>query len=290
MLVLSLGVLLTTANLVPTSVWQTALEWLDQQLLRPSPGPVWVSSPPSVEDQSPGIGPIRVAVGDRMPALPLEDLNGQKVVPARPHGLPVVIEFGSSTCPICTDGLSSMQSVAERYAGRAEFLFVYCREAHRPSGGAGEYLQNGEPARRAANWQERRQGAMLLRQRIEPARRLLLDGFGSASLYDHLFAGSGADDALVVVAPDGRVALVSRWANADEIEAYLRTLPNPRASKTPRGKEGKPSRGISPAVPMPEYAPAQTFPSRMVMHHCGTQTDQDTGGFVPCIPSRTLPR
>lgn len=135
-----------------------------------------------------------------------------------------MIEWGSATCPICINGLRSMRQLAERYAGQADFYFVYCREAHVPATAHGKYLQDDRPRRQAVNAAERRQGANLLRSQVEPTRLLVLDGFGKGNLFESLFGSSGADDPMVVVGTDGRVALVSRWTDADEVEAYLKAL------------------------------------------------------------------
>jgi hypothetical protein len=221
----ALGVLAVVPALVPTEAWQSGLALLGRGATRPLAPPADLPLWPPPEDDAPGFGPIRVSVGDFLPDLDLEDLDGRKFRPAHPAAIPAVIELGSATCPICVGGLDSMRKVAERYAGRAEFFFVYCREAHRSAKAEGEYIENGRPRRQAANAAERREGAKLLRSSVEPARRLLLDGFGTGSLYEPLFGGSGADDSLIVVGTDGRVALVSRWAYADEVEAYLKGLP-----------------------------------------------------------------
>jgi hypothetical protein len=232
LLALALGWLAAGTALLPPGAWRTALAWLDREPVRVAGRPEG-SPAPSPEDDITTLGPIPVAVGDVLPDLTLEDLNGRRAPVARPAGLPVVIEFGSATCPICVDGLESMRSVAEHHAGEAEFVFVYCREAHRSTEPEVEYLYNGWPRRRAANAAERRQGAELLRKWVEPSRRMLVDGFGPDSVYDRLFGGSGADDSLVIVGADGRVAWVSRWAYADEVEAYLKDLPNPARNDRP---------------------------------------------------------
>jgi Iodothyronine deiodinase len=138
--------------------------------------------------------------------------------------LPLVVEFSSVTCPVRRAQARPMQDLARKYQGRAEFLFVYSREAHRPAGAEGEFLQAGVPARQAATPAERRQGAALLRAEVEPARRLLLDGFGADSLFEHCFGGSGADNPLLVVGADGRVALVLWWADPAEVEPVLDSL------------------------------------------------------------------
>jgi hypothetical protein len=114
-----------------------------------------------------------------------------------------------------------MKQLARRYAGRAAFAFVYSREAHCPDGGAGEYLRDGVPARQAANLTERHKGAELLRDWVEPERLLLLDGFGDESLFERLFGNADVDNPMLVVGADGKVALVSWWADAEEAERSL---------------------------------------------------------------------
>jgi thiol-disulfide isomerase/thioredoxin len=43
---------------------------------------------------------------------------------------PVVLIFGSFTCPPFRTGLTEMDALYQKYKERAEFLFVYIREAH----------------------------------------------------------------------------------------------------------------------------------------------------------------
>jgi hypothetical protein len=50
----------------------------------------------------------------------------------------------------------------------------------------------------------------------------LVDGFGDASLYERWFGGSGADDPAVVIGVDGRVQLVDRWTDAEELDRFLK--------------------------------------------------------------------
>ena len=112
-----------------------------------------------------------------------------------------------------------MKELARRYRGQALFVFVYIRDAHCENG-VGEYLRDGIPVRQAANLQERRQGAELHRGEVEPERFLLLDGFGSESLFEHLFCDDVGNPMLVVGA-DGRVRHASQWADAEEAARFL---------------------------------------------------------------------
>jgi hypothetical protein len=115
-----------------------------------------------------------------------------------------------------------MKRLARRYAGRAAFVLVYCREAHRPDDRAGEYLRDGVPIRQAMNLAERRKGAELLRAWVEPERLLLLDGFGRESLFERLFGEAGVDNPMLVVGAGGKVVLVAWWADAEMAERCLR--------------------------------------------------------------------
>lgn len=121
-----------------------------------------------------------------------------------------------------------MRELAVEFAGRAQFAFVYGPESHPllgEEGAGGDYLRDGRPLRAAVNLAERSQAAALLRDRVEPERRLLVDGFGKDSLYARLFVTPSVKNALVVVSPGGRVVFVCPSASADEVEEFLKGRP-----------------------------------------------------------------
>lgn len=74
------------------------------------------------------------ALGDTASDFTLKTLDGQAVTLSDLRGKPVVIEFGSITCPIYRGKVDTMEQIREDYAGRVHFLFVYTREEH-PTGG-----------------------------------------------------------------------------------------------------------------------------------------------------------
>jgi hypothetical protein len=83
-------------SLVPTSAWQTFLEWRAVRDIG-RPAPVALSRQPPVDVDSP-VGPIRVGRGDQLPDVAIESWEGGKVRLARFAGrVPLVIEFGSFT-------------------------------------------------------------------------------------------------------------------------------------------------------------------------------------------------
>ena len=117
-----------------------------------------------------------------------------------------------------------MRTLARRFERFVQFVFVYSRDAHMPLTALTPYLAENTPVRQAANLEERRTGAGLLRQAVEPERLLLLDGFRDQSVYERCFAGTGADDSAVLIGTDGRVLLVERWTDPNELEDFLNQI------------------------------------------------------------------
>jgi hypothetical protein len=56
-------------------------------------------------------------------------LEGSRVSLSELRGRPVVLEFGSYTCPIFCGHIEPMEAIAERHP-EATFLVLYTREAH----------------------------------------------------------------------------------------------------------------------------------------------------------------
>jgi hypothetical protein len=67
--------------------------------------------------------------GAPAPDFALRTLEGGRVSLSELRGRPVVLEFGSYTCPIFCGHVEPMEAVAERHP-EATFLVVYTREAH----------------------------------------------------------------------------------------------------------------------------------------------------------------
>src|SRR3974390_2655042 len=69
------------------------------------------------------------ALGTAAPAFELPDLTGRTHRLADLRGKPVVIEFGSYTCPIFCAQIPVMEEISHRHPDAA-FLVIYTREAH----------------------------------------------------------------------------------------------------------------------------------------------------------------
>jgi thiol-disulfide isomerase/thioredoxin len=104
--------------------------------------------------------------GDAAPAFTLEQVDGAPMTLADLRGLPVVLEFGSLTCPPCQAGFPALDGLAREFDGQAHFYFIYVREAHPER--FPEY-----PAHQS--YAGKRARAQALRDKFDTPRRVLVD-------------------------------------------------------------------------------------------------------------------
>ena len=73
----------------------------------------------------------KVVAGGAAPPHTVYDLQGNAVpLTTLWRERPVVIEFGSVSCPVFDDRISPMEKLARDYRGQADFYVLYTREAH----------------------------------------------------------------------------------------------------------------------------------------------------------------
>jgi len=167
---------------------------------------------------------LKLAAGSPAPDFALKDLEGADFHLRDPaNKKPMVLEFGSYSCPFCRREFDPMDRLLAKYKDRIDFVFIYGREAHPET--AVNPLEPGEtrPILRAADYAERVRVAQWLRQTMHPQRRILVDDFGDQSVFDRYF-DSGFDDPLVVVDKDGAVALGMNWTDAAALGGFLDQL------------------------------------------------------------------
>ena len=146
--------------------------------------------------------------GGTAPGFRLETLHGATISLNELRGRPVVLEFGSYTCPVFCAHIEPMESIARRHP-EAVFLVIYTREAH-----PGEAM----PAHRTIG-QKRRAALRLLGD--EPLRRaVLLDDLAGTV---HRAYGQ-AWDSTYVIDGAGTVVLRQAWTSPEEVDAVLADL------------------------------------------------------------------
>src|SRR5262249_17127425 len=111
-----------------------------------------------------------------------------------------------------------MAAVAQKYKGRAQFLFVYCRESH-PEGAA--FRPGSVPIRRAETLREQTETARRFASSAKPRRRVLVDEFGEQSLLQRF---GNAENPVIVLDGQGRIALKLLWSDASLVDAFLSEL------------------------------------------------------------------
>lgn len=147
-------------------------------------------------------------IGDLAPEFDLTDLDGNSVRLSDLRGRPVVLEFGSYTCPIFSDRVPAMEYLAREHP-EACFLVIYVREAH-----------PGEVQSAHRNLAEKRSAAHKLALEEALTRRVLVDSIDGAT---HRAYG-GAWNPVYVIDADGRVVMRQAWNHPSDVAAALHSL------------------------------------------------------------------
>jgi Iodothyronine deiodinase len=146
--------------------------------------------------------------GDRAPSFSLPTLDGEVVSLESLTDRPVVIEFGSYTCPIFCGQIPAMESVAHRHP-EAVFLVIYTREAH-----------PGEVTPEHRSMQAKQAAARRLLDEEPISRTILIDDLDGTV---HRCYGP-AWDSVYVLDSSHRVVLRQAWTHPDDVEAILAEL------------------------------------------------------------------
>ncbi len=156
--------------------------------------------------------------GEMAPDFELTDLDGTTVRLSNLRGRPVVIEFGSYSCPIFSDRVPAMERLAREHP-EVSFLVIAIREAH-----PGERLRQHKTAA------EKRSAARKLAIEEGIGRRVLVDDLEGTV---HRAYG-GAWNPVCVLDADGKVIFRRAWNHPDEVAAALAALAD--SSPAPTGE------------------------------------------------------
>ena len=158
--------------------------------------------------------------GDPAPDFRLEDLDGNRLRLSALRGSPVVLEFGSYTCPIFSDRAPDMERLASQHP-EAEFLVIVVREAH-----------PGEITGAHTSERQKRQAARRLAVEEAIRRRVLIDDLEGTV---HRAYG-GAWNPVYVLDAAGRIAFRRAWNHPAQVARALTALiegrPLPRENES----------------------------------------------------------
>jgi tetratricopeptide (TPR) repeat protein len=169
-------------------------------------------------DRKPGDPEGGIGVGS--PAAPISGVEVSH--PAKP----LVLIFGSYTCPKLRNSAPELKRIAAKYTRQVDFRLVYIREAHPSSGAASEWQstineRDGIALPDARNASERQEHAQLCVRKLHLDWPAVMDGMDNAAEA----AYQAWPSRVYVVGRDGSVAFSSRLGELDFQPAALeRTL------------------------------------------------------------------
>jgi len=134
---------------------------------------VW-AQPPSRKTKRPRIRQGQLKAGDAAPDLSLQDLEGKRTVKlSEMRGKPVVLIFGSCTCPPFVRTTRSTDALYAAYKDRVHFYLVYIREAHPTDGRA--IRNNRFQVKSPTSLEERRKIARDFAEEMDVSIPILVD-------------------------------------------------------------------------------------------------------------------
>lgn len=151
-------------------------------------------------------GPEGPLPGDSAPNFILEDVDGQQWELNELRGRPVVLIFGSGTCPLTAGSLPGLKALYHQQVLDAQWLLVYVREAH-----------PGESMRAHHTFDQKREQARRLRDQEHIPWPVLVDQLDGSvhqaygSLPNHIF----------LLDNEGRVAFRGAMAHAPSLRRAI---------------------------------------------------------------------
>lgn len=165
--------------------------------------------------------------GEEAPYFRLKTLEGRTVELGESlEKGPVVVEFGSYTCPIFRERHGAIERLREKYGGRISFFTVYTLEAH-PKGDVcpytgGEWVtpdneREGIFYRQPALESERRELTSTARQALRMQTTILVDDMENSTWK----AYGGAPNAAYLIGRDRIVKLRQGWLDPEELKKAI---------------------------------------------------------------------
>lgn len=169
----------------------------------------------------PSMGP---AEGEKAPAFELDDIEGNAVSLESLLGKPVVIEFGSYTCPVFRRKVEDIESLRKEFGDSVNWVLIYTMEAHPTDGWAIDInTRDGIEFAQHTSIEERLTCARACSEEMNLAIRVLVDGIDDAITV----AYSGKPNRGYVLDAEGVVVSRQVWIDTEETGELLREMTGP---------------------------------------------------------------
>jgi len=152
----------------------------------------------------------RVAAGKKALDKTLYDLTGNTIQLSQLwKEKPIVVEFGSITCPVFTSKIPPMDLLAKEYSGRVDFYVLYVREVH-PG-------QNYPPH---ASFAQKLSHVDDLKRLEGVERTILVDSLEGAMHIDY----GALPNSTYIIGKDGFISYRADWTDPDQVKSQLEAL------------------------------------------------------------------
>lgn len=143
-----------------------------------------------------------VGVGDPLPDLTFESLDGPPVALASLRGRPTVLVFGSCTCEPFVGSMTAISALERDFRDRVAFLLIYIDEAHPTDG----WVMPGNPfeVARARSIADRRAAATEFRNRLGVEMPIALESMDLSA--ERIFGAF--PNRLVIADAEGKVVAI----------------------------------------------------------------------------------
>lgn len=167
-------------------------------------------------------------VGDKAPDFELIALDENKLSLSSLRGKPVVIEFGSYTCPVFRRKVESLASLRSEYGDDVHWIMIYTLEAHPTDGWAISInSQSGINLPQHTSFEKRLESAKLCKEKLNLKLHVLVDGFEN-KVTD---AYGGRPNRGFVIDAEGNVVSRQAWIEVDATRKALEALKTTGQSK-----------------------------------------------------------
>ena len=172
-------------------------------------------------------------VGDEAPEFEWTDLDANKLSLSSLRGKPVVIEFGSYTCPVFRRKVNDLADLRSEYGDDVQWIMIYTLEAHPTDGRVAPVnTRAGIEIPQHTSFEKRLECAKLCAEKLDLKLHVLVDGYQN-KVTD---AYSGRPNRGYVLDAEGKVVSKQVWievqATRTALDAILQRKDSDKPTRT----------------------------------------------------------
>lgn len=177
-------------------------------------------------------------VGDEAPDFELTDLDENKLSLSSLRGKPVVIEFGSYTCPVFRRKVNDLAALRSEYGDDVQWIMIYTLEAHPTDGRVAPInTRAGIEIPQHTSFEKRLECAKLCAEKLDLKLHVLVDGYEN-KVTD---AYSGRPNRGYVLDAEGKVVSKQVWIEVGATRTALDAILQQRKDSHKPTRTTKPS-------------------------------------------------